>query len=255
MASHGYNTRGNQPGRSDLITPGATSPNSPHQEGGENITVSSTARVSGVNNSEPKRMDSPLTSIASNNGPSIDPSAPAGPEDDLSAPAGPEKETAPAGPDITASDGPDIASPVGDTEQEGTSAGRTAGGRDEAMRNNAPELLDFRLPPPIINPTRNEKKYFDDKMKGPDARNWGNAGLEDADTDPEVQAQILRSLQSTRDERQMFSYLEHPGPRKIFHFTGGKCMVMQHLYNVFVCSKSKDISWVKKFIKIRKNLE
>ncbi|KAJ3797764.1 hypothetical protein GGU11DRAFT_744948 [Lentinula aff. detonsa] len=198
MSSHGYNTRGNQTGRSDLNMPGVPPANSPHQEGGEDTTVSSTTRVGGVNNSEPKRLGSPLTSIASSDGPS----------NDLSAPAGPENETAPAGPENTASNGPAPVPPIGNLEQGVTSAGITAGGRDNALRDEAPELFDLRLPPPLINTKRNDRIHFDDKMKGPDARNWGNADLEEADIDPEIQVQIFRSLQSTRNEQQISTYFE-----------------------------------------------
>ncbi|KAJ3792259.1 hypothetical protein GGU11DRAFT_750280 [Lentinula aff. detonsa] len=201
MAHHSYNTRRNQPERSNLNLPGVPSPHSPNQEGEENITVEATTRVSGENHGESKGMESPLTSIASNEGPS----------NDLSAPAGPENETAPAGSEYTVPAGPDPAPPVGTMEQEWTSANVPAGGCNNATRNNAPEQYNYNVPPPMIRPQtpqENNLNYPKDKGKGPDARNWGNAGLNEEDIDPEIQAQILSSLQSTKDEPQIVSYLE-----------------------------------------------
>ncbi|KAJ3792395.1 hypothetical protein GGU11DRAFT_750084 [Lentinula aff. detonsa] len=180
MTSHGYNTRRNQRGPSDLYQPSVSPDNSPE--------------VSGENEGEPRSIDSPLTSIASDNGPL----------NDLSAPAGPEFETAPAGPDNTASAGPDLA--LSD-EQELTSAGSTAGGRNDTIRNGSPERHDSGLHPPIVEMAKNK-----DKGKGPDARNWGEAALNETDTDPEVQAQILSSFEkistATKERNRMFSYFE-----------------------------------------------
>ncbi|KAJ3791881.1 hypothetical protein GGU11DRAFT_761225 [Lentinula aff. detonsa] len=189
MTSHGYNTRGNQQGTSDLNQPSVFPSNSP--------------KVSGEYDGELPSMDSPLTSIASDTGPLNNPSAP----------AGPEFETAPAGPDNTASAGPDLAPPDGIMEQELPSAGLTVGGRNDATRNDSPERHDFVLPSPIVHMPENEdKSSFKDKGKGPDARNWGEAALNESDTDPEVQAQILDSFENisaaTKEKNRMFSYLE-----------------------------------------------
>ncbi|KAJ3750336.1 hypothetical protein DFH05DRAFT_1563974 [Lentinula detonsa] len=189
MTSHGYNTRRNRQGTSDLNQPSVSPNNSP--------------KVSGEYDGELPSVDSPLTSIASDNGPS----------NNLSAPAGPEFETAPAGPDMTASAGPDLTPPDGITEQELISAGSTVGGRNDATRNDSPERHDFDLPSSIVHmPENEEKSSFKDKGKGPDARNWGEAALNESDTDPEVQAQILDSFENisaaTREKNHMFGYFE-----------------------------------------------
>ncbi|KAJ3795677.1 hypothetical protein GGU11DRAFT_758133 [Lentinula aff. detonsa] len=189
MTSHGYNTRRNRQGTSDLNQPSVSPNNSP--------------KVSGEYDGELPSVDSSLTSIASDNGPS----------NNLSAPAGPEFETAPAGPDMTASAGPDLTPSDGITEQELTSAGSTVGGRNDATRNDSPERRDFNLQSSVVHMPENEKdNSFKDKGKGPDARNWGEAALNESDTDPELQAQILDSFENisaaTKEKNRMFSYFE-----------------------------------------------
>ncbi|KAJ3736434.1 hypothetical protein DFJ43DRAFT_1150140 [Lentinula guzmanii] len=184
MASHGYNTRGNQQGASELNQPGVSPNNSP--------------RLSGEYEGEPNQLDSPLTSIVSDRGPSSH-----------SAPAGPEIETAPAGPEIIASAGPEPTSP------KRTSATEPAGGRNNASRYNSPEHYNLASPPPVVKtptPWDNREKSLNERGKGPDARNWGNAGLNELETDPDVQAQILNSFEAvnadTRVKDHMLNYFD-----------------------------------------------
>ncbi|KAJ3997274.1 hypothetical protein F5050DRAFT_1807009 [Lentinula boryana] len=141
-------------------------------------------------------MDSPLTSIASDEGPSNNFSAPAGPENEA-APAGPEPTastgpvptvsagpvpTASTGPVPTASAGPEPEPSNGIPDQEMTSASTSIGGNDKAAGNNAPGQGTSK-----------------DKGKGPDLGNWGGARLDEADIDPEIQVQIYNSLQYTKE--------------------------------------------------------
>ncbi|KAJ3747581.1 hypothetical protein DFH05DRAFT_1457906 [Lentinula detonsa] len=174
MASHGYNTRGNQRGISDLNQPSAPSSPSPSQVEEENLAALSTPKVSEENDSEPTMMDSPLTSIASDEGPSNNFSTPAGPE-----------PTASAGPVPNASAGPEPAPSDGTPDQEMTSASTLIGGNYKAAGNNAPGQGTSK-----------------DKGKGPDLRNWGGARLNEADIDPEIQAQIYNSLQYTKERME-----------------------------------------------------
>ncbi|KAJ3739160.1 hypothetical protein DFH05DRAFT_1463950 [Lentinula detonsa] len=192
MASHGYNTRGNQQGASDLNQPGVSPNNSP--------------KVSGEHDGESNPIDSPLTSIGSDRGPSSH-----------SAPAGPEIETAPAGPEITAPAGPEITAPAGPEpiSPKRTSASEPAGGRNIASRYNSPEPYDLALPPPLVKPPtpwNSREKSLKERGKGPDARNWGSAGLNDLETDPDVQAQILNSFEAvdadTRVKDHMSNYFD-----------------------------------------------
>ncbi|KAJ3997957.1 hypothetical protein F5050DRAFT_1806322, partial [Lentinula boryana] len=199
MASHGYNTRGNPQEDSDLYQPGVSPNHSP--------------KVSGEYNGEPNPIDSPLTSIASDRGPSNYPSAPAGPEIET-APAGPEI-TAPAGPEITASAGPEATPPEQTMRKNSVPAGSTDGGRNHATRKDSPEHYNLSLPPPLVRPQtpwNNGGSSSKDRGKGPDARNWGDAGLGEMDTDPGVQAQILNSFETvnadSKEKHEIFNYLE-----------------------------------------------
>ncbi|KAJ3795605.1 hypothetical protein GGU11DRAFT_758209 [Lentinula aff. detonsa] len=146
-------------------------------------------------------------------GPLSYPSAPAGPEMET-APAGPEI-MAPAGPEITASAGPEATPPERTMRENSIPAGSTDGGRDHATRKDSPEHYNLSLPPPLLQPQtpwNNGESSFKDRGKGPDARNWGDAGLNEMDTDPGVQAQILNSFETvnadSKEKHQIFNYLE-----------------------------------------------
>ncbi|KAJ3978335.1 hypothetical protein F5890DRAFT_1560537 [Lentinula detonsa] len=83
-----------------------------------------------------------------------------------------------------------------------------AGGRNDTTRNDSPERHDSGLHPPIVHMPKNK-----DKGKGPDACNWGEATLNETDTNPEVQAQILDSFTSIsaaikEEKNRMYSYFE-----------------------------------------------